>query len=170
MSTPTFDKDIFRRSLIARIGGGQPEHIESLEAVERWMESGRNGLLLMGSVGTGKSTIAFSLSMAWKDILTVSRFYQCDMVAERIRQDETYKYDVAFQKGLTILDDLGTESKVYGEESLPFILYRRYERDLPTVITTNLNLDQIGRKYGERIADRLRTFSRIVLNYKSLRK
>ena len=169
MNTRTFDKGIFRKALVAQIGG-QPEHLESLEAVERWIGSGRDGLLLMGTVGTGKSTIAASLCRAWTDILTVARFYQCDIVAERIRQDESYKYEVAFQKGLIVLDDLGTEGKVYGEESLPFILYRRYERNLPTVITTNLNLEQIARKYGERISDRLRTYSRIVLNYKSLRK
>lgn len=170
MNTQRFDKDIFRRALVALIGGRHPEHIESLEAVERWMASGKDGLLLLGSVGTGKSTIASAICRAWQDIVTVARFYQCDLVADRIRQDESYKYEVAYQKGLIVLDDLGTESKVYGEESLPFILYRRYERNLPTVVTTNLNQEQILSKYGERVADRFRTYARIVMNYKSLRK
>lgn len=170
MSTQRFNKDYFRRALVAQIGGRQPEHIETAEAVERWLESGRSGLLLMGGVGTGKTTIASALCRAWQDVLTVPRFWQCDIVAERIRQDETYKYEPAYHKGLAVLDDLGTESRVYGEESLPFVLFRRYERDLPTIITTNLNLEQIGQKYGERIMDRLRTYARIVLNYKSLRK
>ena len=106
----------------------------------------------------------------WSDLTTTPRYAQCDLIADRIKQDESFKYDIAFHKGLLVLDDLGTEALVYGQESLPFILYRRYERNLPTIITTNLTREGIQARYGERIADRLRTYDQITLNYASLRK
>lgn len=165
-----FNTDIFRRAMVAQIGGTQPQHIDILKLVEDWMQGERSGLLIMGLVGTGKSTIAAACCRAWQDILTTARFVQCDILAERIKQDETNKYEIAYHKGLLVLDDFGTEMKVWGEESIPFIIYRRYERNLPTIITTNYNSGLIAQRYGERIADRLRTWSRIVMDYESLRK
>lgn len=164
-----YNSDIFL-NIMARLCGRELEQQEDLKRVWRWMTGGRESLLLMGNVGTGKSTIAKALCHCWSDFLTIAKYCQCDVIADRIRQDESYKYDVAFHKGLLVLDDLGTEVKVFGEEAMPFIIYRRYERNLPTVITTNYDSNRILERYGERIADRLRTFDRIVLKYKSLRK
>lgn len=169
MNAPRFDKSIFRRAL-QELAGGEIKHSETVEAVERWMDSDKGSLILMGRVGTGKTTIAQALRHSWTDFLTVARIYKCDWVAEQMKQDQGWKYEVAYEKGLVILDDFGTEGKVYGEESMPFILYRRYENRMPTILTTNLNSDQIREKYGERIADRLRTYERVVLNYDSLRR
>ena len=170
MSEAQYNLAIFRKVMEAQ--AGRPlQHTEILDSVERWMDSGKSGLLLMGSVGTGKSTIANALCRSWQELLTISRFSQCDIIAESIRQDSSYKYEIAYHKGLLVLDDLGTEAKIYNnEETLPFILYRRYERNLPTIITTNFNLKQIGERYGDRIADRLRTYARIVMDFESLRR
>lgn len=170
MSEPLFDKDIFRRTLTGLLGGQPLQHKETIDAVERWMDSGKVGLILMGSVGTGKTTIAFALRRAWTCFLTIARLYKCDWIAEQMKQDESWKFEIADNRGLLILDDFGTEPKVYGTESLPSILFRRYENRMPTIITTNLNSDQIRERYGERIADRLRTYEKVVLNYSSLRK
>lgn len=60
-----------------------------------------------------------------------------------------------------IIDDLGTEpatAKVYGVELTPLteVINHRYERMATTIITTNLNDDAIGKRYGERTIDRIR--------------
>lgn len=146
--------------------------MEPLQKVEKWMENSTeyDSLLIIGSVGTGKSTIAQAMCRCWYDMLTTPKFCQCDIVAERIRQDETYKMELAFHKGLLVLDDLGTESQVFGQESMPFIIFRRYERKLPTIITSNLSLESIKARYGERIEDRLGSWGRLVLTYDSLRR
>lgn len=59
-----------------------------------------------------------------------------------------------------IIDDLGTEpptAKVYGTEVTPVteVLCHRYEHWMPTVITTNLNDEEIKNRYFERVADRI---------------
>ena len=169
MNEPLFDKEIFRKALSAFLGGETPKHTEVLEAVENWMDSGKPGLVLMGSVGTGKTTIAYALRYAWQQFLTIARIYKCDEVARLIEADKSWIKEVASCSGLLILDDLGTEKKIYGEEVIPYIIYQRYERRMPTIITTNYNTEKIRERYGERIADRLRTYSRIIMNYDSLR-
>ena len=170
MKEQLFDKNIFRRALEALLAGRELEHPEIVDQVEGWMDSGKTGLILMGSVGTGKTTIAYALRRAWMDYLTIARVKKCDKIADLIKQDETWKFEVADYAGLLVLDDFGTENKVWNEESIPFIIYRRVERNLPTIITTNYNTEKIRERYGERIADRLRTYSRIVMNYESLRR
>lgn len=170
MNTRLFDKDIFRKAFRAFLRGNRTQHDEVLVDVEAWMASGKPGLLLMGTVGTGKTTIAHALRCAWVHYLTVARVYSCDWIASQVEADKSWTREIAGEKGLVILDDLGTEKRVYGEEVLPQIIYARYARGQYTVITTNLTLEQIRSRYGERIADRLRTYSRIVMNYNSLRK
>ena len=59
-----------------------------------------------------------------------------------------------------LIDDLGTEpptAKVYGTEVTPVteVLCHRYEQCMPTVITTNLNDEEIRNRYYERVADRI---------------
>lgn len=166
----TYDKNIFRDSMKKNLHGEPIQHEDMLEEVERWMDSGNPGLVLMGSVGTGKTTLAYAMRDAWDTPLTIARVRKCDKIADLIKQDESWKREIAGYTGLLVLDDFGTEPKVWGEESIPYILYRRIENGLATIITTNLNTEQIRQRYGERIADRLRTYDQIVMNYQSLRQ
>lgn len=170
MSTRMFDKEIFRKALASFLKGEPLQHPEAIEAVEKWMDSDKVGLVLMGNVGTGKTTIGHALRCAWAHYLSIARVYKCDWIALQVEADKSWVNEVANCSGLLILDDLGTEKKVYGEEVIPQILYLRYARGQYTAITTNLNFEQLRARYGERIADRLRTYGRIVMNYGSLRK
>ena len=75
------------------------------------------------------------------------------------------KFDQLCDISFLIVDDIGPEPKrvnSYGTEYLPIaeLIQRRYERSLPTVITTNLGDAEIEgtpqiQGYGRRIMDRL---------------
>lgn len=61
---------------------------------------------------------------------------------------------------LLFLDDIGVEplvKKTWGIEQMPVadLIYKRYDLQLPTIIATNLNDDEILVRYGERIASRI---------------
>ena len=58
---------------------------------------------------------------------------------------------------LLILDDLGTEPMIPNvtAESLFRILNERAAMNLPTIVVSNLNKDELVSEYGERIASRL---------------
>jgi len=75
-----------------------------------------------------------------------------------------------------ILDDMGCEPsaiKIYGNELSPVsdTLYWRYDRQLPTMITTNMDKSGIREYYGPRIADRIEEMCDCIgFNQKSYRK
>ena len=63
--------------------------------------------------------------------------------------------------------------KVWGNEISPFVdtIYYRYDRQLFTIMTSNLNAEDLANKYGERIADRFtEMFDRIPFINHSYRK
>ena len=169
MNAQLYDKQRFRQTLEALLDGKNIVHPEVIEAVERWMDSDYRGLVLMGSVGTGKTTMAYAIRRAWEHPLKIANVRNCQWIADQIKLDATWVQEIAGEKGLMILDDFGTEPKVWGEESMLPILFTRYQNNLPTIITTNLNFQLIKERYGERIADRLRDYARIVMDYDSLR-
>lgn len=68
------------------------------------------------------------------------------------------QYDELFEKVksiyLLILDDLGVENpSPWAQEKLYQILNHRYTRRLPTVITTNVNIDKLDPRISSRIQD-----------------
>jgi len=58
---------------------------------------------------------------------------------------------------MLVIDDLGSETKLnnVSEEYLYLVLNERMAKKRSTVITTNLDYEQISARYGERIASRL---------------
>jgi len=80
-------------------------------------------------------------------------------------KDQRDKYDQLCGISFLIVDDIGPEPKrvnSYGTEYLPIaeLIHRRYDRSLPTVLTTNLGDAEIEGTpqfpgYGRRIMDRI---------------
>jgi len=122
------------------------------------------GLLFIGKVGTGKTHLAISI---WKEILkrkiagiyinTVDLFH---ILRSRIGNES----EISFEETLELvkkskflaLDDLGVEKDTeFVNEILFSIIDYRYEKKLPTFITTNLTLDEIKRNLSERTVSRI---------------
>lgn len=136
----------------------------------------KRGFILCGDCGNGKTTMMHAVADA-------TELLQDDYGA--FTQYEpgygTYKDDVYFTfadamdcayaerdgvfataaKPILVIEDMGQEPlevQSYGNIYNPVIdiLEKRYERSLPTFITTNLDPQQLGKRYGKRIQDRLR--------------
>lgn len=121
-------------------------------------------ILLAGNTGVGKThllecmtTLAISKGHLVK-YSTAFNFnhdmlrYHCSKLEDKSELIEPYlSSDVLF------LDDLGSENKIKNvtDEYLYLILNERMLNHKKTVITTNLNFDQIQDVYGERIFSRL---------------
>ena len=66
--------------------------------------------------------------------------------------------DTLLSCDLLILDDLGTEfHKQFYQSTVYNIINTRMNRDLPTIISTNLNHNEISALYDERITSRIYT-------------
>ena len=147
------------------------------QAVAKWLTStdlNRN-LNLCGNVGAGKSTILEAL----RDFLNETEYQyhkvvvSANKVAEIALCSES-SWKILTKKPILLIDDVGTEPyevKEYGNVYLPFteLLEQRYNRNLTTIITTNLTIADINAKYGARIADRVNEFHTLVFRSESYR-
>lgn len=174
--------DYLRKRGIHAVDGPTAEHIHR---IGEWIKgNGRTGLMLMGSVGNGKTTLGrMTMSYLWLalkgkyDMMGLSdtaRVAESEL-AVTSAQDITLKAMSDYPGTITALtdmkclmiDDLGNEPRdinVYGNVMTPLldIMERIYARDHALIITTNLDLRGIREKYGERVYDRLKETMHIV--------
>jgi DNA replication protein DnaC len=159
-----------------------PDTTRVLKSVAHWLREGKPGLLLTGKVGTGKSRLMYALSELIKfytngvqSVKTFSAPRICELPLSA-NEDEKETFSRLKTYRYLGIDDLGTEPstvKSWGTELTPLtdILYERYDKCMVTIITSNDNIEIIGKKYGERIYDRLcEQYDRITFDFKSFRQ
>ena len=104
----------------------------------------RNGLLIAGGYGSGKTHLAAAVSKALTDRGIAVMFGTSVEHFERIREDfdnTGINRHLAKMKSIPILviDDLGKEKKTdWTKQTLFDVVNYRYEHQLPTIFTTNL--------------------------------
>lgn len=130
-------------------------------------------LMLCGLYGNGKTTLAKALAWLIGYITEREygysrranvRFYTAKDICRLCAASEKFKeqydqYDDIFREPMIIIDELGEEPRevmVYGMIHTPLIdlIGERYAQQRMTIITTNLDVDELKAKYGERIYDR----------------
>lgn len=129
---------------------------DKINRTSRWLFSSKQrGLLLMGSMGNGKSTMLQIINRMFKG---TSTYGDAQDIFEQFKKSQgTMRY---WDEPLLLIDDLGVEPArclVYGEEYYPLsrLLLHRYDKQLTTIIATNLEIDGIRVRYGDRIVDRM---------------
>lgn len=143
----------------------------------RWLidPNGSPGLMLMGLCGNGKTTMAEAISRLMSFITerengytnrSIMRLHKAKHITRLCAASEKFKeqyddYEDLFKQPMMIIDDLGEEPKevmVYGMIHTPIVdlVCERYDKQLLTIVTTNLDTPDLSEKYGERITDRFR--------------
>jgi len=114
--------------------------------------------------------------------MLIFKTYSCRVpklvTASEIAEAMSDEDDFNLIKGCSflIIDDLGiepSEIKDFGTTKKPFeeLLYYRYDKLLPTIITSNLDVEDIRTRYGERVSDRFNEMFNIYgVNGESFRK
>ena len=118
------------------------------------------GLLMIGSCGLGKSLIG-------RYVLPIVIREKCNKILNVYNAQDLNKIpDEILSRHLVYIDDLGTEcvSNIYGNKRIPFIeLCDAVEQKGKLLIcSTNLTIDELSAKYGERTIDRLRATTKVV--------
>lgn len=151
-----------------------------IEQAARWLidPDGKSGLMLMGLCGNGKTTMMRSLARLIEYVTEATVGYSKRSVVTMLPAKEIARRCAAadkerkdFKELFTLemlgIDDLGEEPKEvmsYGMVYTPLVdlIGERYDRQLATIITTNLKAEQIKDKYGVRIYDRLKEIFHII--------
>ncbi|MGA2470417.1 MAG: ATP-binding protein [Solirubrobacteraceae bacterium] len=124
------------------------------------LDAGR-GLWLAGSVGTGKTTLAMIVSKAAIDAGRSVAIYSCPRLLGVIRESIDGGSVLAFldqlaDADLLHIDDLGAEHRTdWVLEQLYSIINARYQDERSTIVTSNLDRDELAEQLGERIVSRL---------------
>lgn len=157
------DKEIITR-------GGKPlknaVFERSLERVSEWAHGRRRPwLMLTGTIGTGKSTLARAAAAAVSGMEGLGGYVQMMATATNWMKPEDF---AAYTRAaVLVIDDLGCEQsdiKLYGNTVSPMaeIICERYDRMRTTIFTTNELASDIKKIYGDRIADRMREMCEVV--------
>ena len=118
----------------------------------------------MGKTGTGKtflaSCVADALVKKDKSVMFVSAF---DLNVRLLKHHTSFDnerlshIEPLIDCDMLVIDDLGSESiyKNVTVELFYHVINERYNRGKSTLITTNLTLDEMTSRYGERTCSRL---------------
>lgn len=161
--------------------------LDKISRATNWLTGDHKcGLMLYGTVGSGKTTLANAMcnlinnaeyshvSTERKCVTKINASEIPEMVINP--EKSTRNYRRVKESEMLFIDDFGTEANVvksWGNEFMPLIdiLQYRYENQLFTIITTNLDKAAIRDVYGNRIADRFNEmFNRMGYENLSYRK
>lgn len=131
------------------------------------------GVLLMGNIGVGKTTIMQALSAYYAFINNkiIPEFHAKQLPVEITNRGIDY-----FYKRPIFVDDLGKESPIttiWGQkfDTWPDLFAIRYEQRAITFATANYNMESFSKLYGEVVLDRMKEhFNIFILKGESLRK
>lgn len=177
---------------LANLFQGEPAKVKALVDIEKWTrqswpEQKRRSMFLHGPVGTGKTTLAM---YALKRFMEYGHRSRAVFWTLWLTQAESldYQYSQAEVVELTkvpvlLLDDLGSQDRTEGkfrklapetnkrQDIARTIIDARMNKMVPTIITTNLTVDQFGVMWGERVASRIREdFTIVEVNGVDLRE
>ena len=137
-------------------------------------EKGTNGMLFIGTCGSGKTTMLRAISSMTRVLNGLSDTQCSDILsikeAKGIVNDCKTHSDIVLHGEIPLLgiDDFGDEPKEvtdYGNVHTPLVdlLEYRYDHQSFTIITSNLTMDEIRKKYGVRLLNRFAEMGRFFI-------
>lgn len=151
----------------AVIGVNQREHMKNnYEYCKDYAENftpDSQGLFMYGKTGLGKTHLSLAIAnevinkgydVYYGSIQSIMDKLESERFG-RLPREDSIKDDI-LDCDLLIIDDLGTEfSTQFTNAELYNIVNSRILASLPTIISTNLSIEEIGERYSQRVASRI---------------
>lgn len=169
--TECYKAECSKRGMDAIIDDDTKSHIDNMAY---WLtKSNRVGVMMLGEKGNGKTTMTRAvqtlISMlygrggsGYAKLEIVSALDMAKMAASKPDEFERIK-----KAKLLAIDDVGIEEVVvknFGNVLSPLtdIIYHRYDKMLFTMMSSNLSYENLGLRYGGRIADRFKEMFAVI--------
>ncbi|MGB9673519.1 MAG: ATP-binding protein [Anaerolineales bacterium] len=145
--------------------GLYPEEAKSIEIAyeqaKHYSQNLQGWLFFQGGYGCGKTHLAAAIANFAVQIGVPTLFVTVPDLLDNLRSalsEVEYSFEDQFneirQINLLILDDLGTQNATpWAQEKLFQIINYRYINRIPTIVTTNMRLDQIEGRIRSRLED-----------------
>lgn len=137
--------------------------VHQIGLLRDWTGEGDDWMaFLTGPAGTGKTFMAVATALRW----ITSRGYGCRFLvcSDWLQEIKSGFHDNTAQRALhrakkaklLIMDDLGAEmASEWVRDVVYSVINHRYNEILPTLVTSNLSLNEISQNYHDRLASRL---------------
>lgn len=156
----------------------------AIEKAAHWLVAPeRVSLKILGQPGTGKTTLLYAIRefiYRYNQTQPFGRpgvsIHPALMIADAfLRNDENFNLRRASAIPVLAIDDVGVEPtsvKYFGSDLRPIsdIILQRSNENKPTIIVSNFGERDFLEKYGERVADRLKDMTTIIMNGESNRR
>jgi DNA replication protein DnaC len=136
---------------------------KAFRSAQQFAEKPRGWIVFMGTYGIGKTHLAAAIGNYRHALGESPMFVVVPDLLDHLRSTfsptSTVSYDNLFEEvrncRLLILDDLGTQSATpWAKEKLYMIFNHRYNAELPTVITTSLQIEELDPRIRSRMLDK----------------
>ncbi len=162
----SFDLNVFPEEKIQGQSFSQRDLMQlHMTTCKKWAEEYPNSpyrdLVLTGSTGLGKTFLLHAMAerLIERDInvLLVSAYRMLEILRKSYFENDQGSSEL-MEADVLMIDDLGSEPMMQNVtvEQLFYLLNERQNRNLATVISTNLDMARFRERYTERIASRLR--------------
>lgn len=142
---------------------------ESIKALVTKITETRRGIYIHGEVGSGKTHVAYAIKKWWdgrEGIFRPSIFWNTAELIREIKLDfDRQPVDkTRVEEGmigrekqpLLFLDDIGAEKMTdFVAETFYLIVNDRYVHVRPVIYTSNLSIEELAERTGDRIASRI---------------
>lgn len=163
----SFRLDRYPEVIDSVIGLNQREHMKNnLEYCKAYAENftpDSTGLFMFGKTGLGKTHLSLAIAnevlnkgydVYYGSIQSIMDKLEGEHFG-RLPREDSIKEDI-LTCDLLIIDDLGTEFVTqFTTAELYNIINSRILSSLPTIISTNLEMEQVAEKYTQRVASRI---------------
>lgn len=172
----TFDFSLFNEEINPKLHISEREHMENMvlkahQYIKNFDETEDN-LFFLGNPGLGKTFLSHAIAkellfqnkmvvyVTSVDLINCIRKEQFSDQYER--QEDDFTTEDFLNTDFLIIDDLGAESSTeYTAQQFFYIINKRILSGKKFLISTNLSLEELKRKYGERVLSRIQGTSRI---------
>lgn len=153
-------------SYIAK-GEGQKRALAFAQEYAASFEKARGrSAIFVGTPGTGKTHLAIGIALEiMRDHRHTALFYTVMRAIRRVKETwnrnsketESQAIGALTYPSLLILDEIGVQHGSETEKTILFdVLNERYEQRRPSILLSNLPLDEVRQYLGDRVFDRLR--------------